>query len=44
MFVLFAGAAAVRDASGNVTDLINGSAIGAIPDCLNDHVSNFLME
>lgn len=34
LFVLMAGAAAVRDASGNVTDLVNGwpSAAG----CRND--------
>lgn len=40
LFVLFAGGAAVRDASGNVTDLIDGSVLNVIPDCLlNNNVS-----
>lgn len=40
LFVLFAGGSAVRDASGNVTDLIDGSALNVIPDCLvNNNVS-----
>lgn len=39
MFVLFAGTAAIREASGNVTELINGSAIHVIPHCLSDNVS-----
>lgn len=38
LFVLFAGGAAVRDASGNITDLINGSAVHAMPDCMEDNV------
>lgn len=39
VFVLFAGASAIREASGNTTDLINGSVIDAIPHCLSDNVS-----
>lgn len=39
LFVLFAGGAALRDASGNVTDIVNGSLIGVEPDCLHDHVN-----
>lgn len=38
LFVLFAGGAAVRDASGNFTDLINGSAVNAMPGCMEDNV------
>lgn len=38
-FVVFAGAAAVRDASGNVTDLINGTLVNVEPLCLKDLVS-----
>lgn len=32
-FVVFAGGSALRDASGNITDLVNGTMIGAVPDC-----------
>lgn len=38
LFVLFAGGAALRDASGNVTDIVDGSLIGDL-DCLHDHVN-----
>lgn len=38
LFVVFAGGAALRDASGNVTDLINGSMTGVVLDCMDDHV------
>lgn len=33
IFVVFAGAAAVRDASGNITDVINGTVIPCTSDC-----------
>lgn len=39
VFVLFAGASAIREASGNTTDLINGSVIDVIPHCLSTNVS-----
>lgn len=39
IFVLFAGGAAVRDASGNVTDLINGTLISDQLACKADDVS-----
>lgn len=39
MFVFFAGASAIREASGNTTELINGSVIDVIPHCLSDDVS-----
>lgn len=32
-FVLFAGAAAVRDASGNLTDVVNGTVIPCTENC-----------
>lgn len=38
IFVVFAGGSAVRDASGNFTDLVNGSAMLAEPACKLDHV------
>lgn len=37
VFAIFAGGAALRDASGNVTDIVNGTFI---PTCVNDHVSS----
>lgn len=37
-FVVFAGASALRDASGNVTDLINGTMMDVIPQCAYDKV------
>lgn len=39
LFVLFAGGAAVREASGDVSDLVNGSIVGVIPPCLQNNVS-----
>lgn len=39
LFVVFAGGSAVRDASGNVTDLVNGSVMNAHPSCIANHVS-----
>lgn len=33
-FVVFAGASALRDASGNITELVNGTMIHATPECL----------
>ncbi|XP_066994462.1 bumetanide-sensitive sodium-(potassium)-chloride cotransporter [Anabrus simplex] len=33
VFVVFAGGAALRDASGNVTDLYNGTLADCIPNC-----------
>ena len=41
VFVLFAGGAAVRDASGNITDLINGTIVSSELPCKLDHVSSF---
>lgn len=38
-FVIFAGAGALRDASGNVTELINGTVIPSELTCLQDFVS-----
>lgn len=37
-FVVFAGGSALRDASGNVADLVNGTMIGVVPACLNNTV------
>lgn len=42
MFVVFAGGSAVRDASGNITDLVNGSVMHAHPSCIEGHVSILL--
>lgn len=39
-FVVFAGGAAVRDASGNITDLVNGTLVNVVPICLEDHVNH----
>lgn len=39
VFAMFAGGGALRDASGNVSDIINGTFI---PTCVNDHVSQSL--
>lgn len=39
LFVLVAGGAALRDASGNVTDLINGSMAGIVPSCYDTKVN-----
>lgn len=33
VFVLFAGGAALRDASGNITDLVNGTIASCAPNC-----------
>lgn len=33
IFVVFAGTAAVRDASGNITDVVNGTVLPCIEDC-----------
>lgn len=33
VFVIFAGGAALRDASGNITDLINGTISSCVPNC-----------
>lgn len=51
VFVIFAGGSAMRDASGNVTDLVNGTLVGVMPSCVgtksceyglhNSYVSNF---
>lgn len=38
VFVIFAGASALRDASGNITDLINGTMVGVVPHCAIDKV------
>lgn len=40
LFAVFAGGGALRDASGNVSDIINGTFI---PTCVNDHVSKFYL-
>ncbi|TMW51827.1 hypothetical protein DOY81_003072 [Sarcophaga bullata] len=37
VFVFFAGGAAVRDASGNITDLINGTIVSSELPCKLDH-------
>lgn len=37
LFVVFAGGAALRDASGNVTDLIDGSMTGVNLECMADN-------
>lgn len=45
IFVIFAGGAALRDASGNVDDLsilLNGTSNGtpkSVPDCVTDNYS-----
>lgn len=39
VFVLFAGGAAVRDASGDINDLINGTLVSSQLKCAADHVS-----
>ncbi|KAG4077496.1 hypothetical protein HA402_002923 [Bradysia odoriphaga] len=36
-FVFFAGSAGLRQASGNITDLIDGSGVGMQPECLLDN-------
>lgn len=41
LFVVFAGGAAVRDASGNITDLINGTIASSQLACRADNVSYF---
>ncbi|XP_065355203.1 bumetanide-sensitive sodium-(potassium)-chloride cotransporter [Calliphora vicina] len=41
IFVLFAGGAAVRDASGNVTDLINGTIISSQLSCKADNTCEY---
>lgn len=33
VFVIFAGGSAMRDASGDIADLVNGTLIGVIPAC-----------
>lgn len=38
LFVVFAGGSAIRDASGNISDLVNGSALHMHPDCALDKV------
>lgn len=43
LFVVFAGAGAVRDASGNISDVINGTMITSNLSCLEDFVSKILM-
>lgn len=40
IFVLFAGGAAARDASGNITDLINGTIVSSQLACKADNVSS----
>lgn len=37
-FVVFAGGSALRDASGNITDIVNGTMIGVVPQCAIDKV------
>lgn len=37
-FVVFAGGSALRDASGNITDIVNGTMIGVVPHCAIDKV------
>lgn len=37
-FVVFAGASAVRDASGNIADLVNGTLVNVDPSCRVDSV------
>lgn len=39
LFVFFSGGSAFREASGNITELVNGSMIGVTPSCMDDHVS-----
>lgn len=41
LFVVAAGGAALREASGNVTDLVNGTLIGVDLECVVDSVSYF---
>ncbi|KAJ6643632.1 Bumetanide-sensitive sodium-(potassium)-chloride cotransporter [Pseudolycoriella hygida] len=36
-FVFFAGSAGLRQASGNVSDLVDGSGVGMDPECLIDN-------
>ena len=38
VFVIFAGGSAMRDASGNITDLVNGTLIGVVPGCVANKV------
>lgn len=38
VFVVFAGGSALRDASGNITELVNGTMIGAVPACVIEKV------
>lgn len=33
VFVVFAGGSAMRDASGDIADLVNGTLIGVMPVC-----------
>lgn len=33
VFVVFAGGSAMRDASGDIADLVNGTLIGVFPSC-----------
>lgn len=40
VFVVVAGASALRDATGNVTDLVNGSLLHVPVVCSNSHVSS----
>lgn len=40
VFVVVAGASALRDASGNVTDLVNGTMLHAPMVCNSTHVSD----
>lgn len=40
VFVIFAGGSAMRDASGNITDLVNGTLVGVVPNCVANKVNS----
>jgi solute carrier family 12 sodium/potassium/chloride transporter 2 len=41
IFVFFAGFSAIRDASGNVTELLNGTISDCVPDCKYGIFNNY---
>ncbi|XP_068910753.1 bumetanide-sensitive sodium-(potassium)-chloride cotransporter isoform X2 [Tenebrio molitor] len=43
IFVFFAGFSAIRDASGNVTELLNGTISDCVPDCKYGIFNNYQM-
>lgn len=40
VFVLFAGGGALRDASGDVSELVNGTLLGSPMACMENFVSD----